>query len=122
MRCSITDESLAADSEPFKRQRKWNSESLKVPELQGSNSISTSTPRDSFSSVPKRNFLRSDSTISEDAPKERVGELLMFSLLNLEKYLSRWIFSYNHILLQFHHRLSLQQIPSELIVFCVLLP
>lgn len=74
---SFTDQALGGNHEPQKRQRRWNSESLKVPEPQNSN-ITPTTPKDNFQSgVPKRNFSRSDSTVSEDATKERVGELSM---------------------------------------------
>lgn len=74
---TFTDQALGGNSEPQKRQRRWNSESLKVPEPQSSN-ITPITPKDNFQSgAPKRNFSRSDSTVSEDATKERVGELLL---------------------------------------------
>ncbi|XP_015890890.3 uncharacterized protein LOC107425402 [Ziziphus jujuba] len=68
----FNDQALGGNSEPQKRQRRWNSESLKVPEPQSSN-ITPITPKDNFQSgAPKRNFSRSDSTVSEDATKERV--------------------------------------------------
>ncbi|KAA8546854.1 hypothetical protein F0562_003283 [Nyssa sinensis] len=66
------DQEAVGNNETLKRQRRWNSESLKVPEPQSIN-LATSTPKDSFPlSTSKRNFSRSDSTVSEDAPKERV--------------------------------------------------
>lgn len=68
---AIADQVLVGNSETQKRQRRWNTESLKVPERQSSDL----TPKDSFvSSASKRNFSRSESTVSEDATKERVGE------------------------------------------------
>ncbi|KAK4799905.1 hypothetical protein SAY86_025270 [Trapa natans] len=61
------------NKEPVKRQRKWNSEGIKVPELQGSNLTPTVTPKDSLHTpTTRRDFSRSDSTASEDMPKERV--------------------------------------------------
>ena len=56
----------------MKRQRRWNSGSVKVPEEQATNSVAapTTTPR---STGLKRDFSRSDSSVSEDGPKERVG-------------------------------------------------
>ncbi|XP_077224056.1 SAP domain-containing protein isoform X2 [Tasmannia lanceolata] len=59
-------------NEPSKRQRRWNSETLKVPEPQASNLTPSSTPKDAFQSTPKRIFNRSDSVLSGDTPKERV--------------------------------------------------
>lgn len=70
----FTDQEAVGNNEPSKRQRRWNSESLKLPEQQSS--TPTSTPRDNtFQSSLKRSFMRSDSAVSEDTPKERVGEL-----------------------------------------------
>ncbi|XP_062098573.1 uncharacterized protein LOC133804418 [Humulus lupulus] len=66
----INDESLAGNSEPLKRQRRWNSESLKIPEPQSSN-ITTTTPKDAFQSSALKRLARADSIISEDSPKER---------------------------------------------------
>ena len=78
----FTDQPAVGNSEPIKRQRRWKSEGLKVPEPQSTNSTPTTTPKDTFqSAATKRNFSRSDSTNSEDTPKERVGELLPFSCL-----------------------------------------
>lgn len=73
----FTDQPAVGNNEPIKRQRRWNSEGLKVPEPQSANSTPTTTPKDTFQSAAmKRNLSRSDSTNSEDTPKERVGELL----------------------------------------------
>ncbi|XP_022774926.1 apoptotic chromatin condensation inducer in the nucleus-like [Durio zibethinus] len=60
------------NNEPSKR-RKWNSERIKVPEQQGSNLVPTTTPKDTTHPPAfKRNFSRSDSSASEDTPKDRV--------------------------------------------------
>ncbi|XP_031257019.1 apoptotic chromatin condensation inducer in the nucleus [Pistacia vera] len=69
----INDQETVGSNEPLKRQRRWNSESLKLPEQQSSNLTPTTTPRDTFqSSASKRNLSRSDSAVSDDTPKERV--------------------------------------------------
>ncbi|PSS36713.1 Apoptotic chromatin condensation inducer in the nucleus like [Actinidia chinensis var. chinensis] len=66
------DHQVVGNNETSKRQRRWNSENLKVPEPQ-SNIASSTTPTDMFPSTTlKRNFSRSNSAASEDAPKERV--------------------------------------------------
>ncbi|XP_057501169.1 uncharacterized protein LOC130785115 [Actinidia eriantha] len=63
---------VVRNNETSKRQRRWNSENLKVPEPQ-SNIASSTTPKDIFpSTTSKRNFSRSNSAASEDAPKERI--------------------------------------------------
>ncbi|CAN6827896.1 unnamed protein product [Brassica oleracea] len=65
------DQEAVGNNEPVKRQRRWNSGSVKVPEEQATNSLAapTTTPR---STGLKRDFSRSDSSVSEDGPKERV--------------------------------------------------
>ncbi|KAF8405963.1 hypothetical protein HHK36_008043 [Tetracentron sinense] len=69
----LVNEAAVGDNEPPKRQRRWGSESLKVPELQSSNLSPVATPKDVFQpTISKRNFTRSDSTLSGDEPKERV--------------------------------------------------
>lgn len=65
----VNDQEAGGNNEPVKRQRRWNNENIKVPEVQTSNSTPTTTPN---SIGLKRNFSRSDSTASEDGPKERV--------------------------------------------------
>lgn len=74
----FTDLEPVVNNEPLKRQRRWNSETIKVPEPQTSNLTPSSTPKDAFQSTPRRALTRSDSTISGDAPKERVGKCLWF--------------------------------------------
>ncbi|KAI8536178.1 hypothetical protein RHMOL_Rhmol10G0235900 [Rhododendron molle] len=65
-------EQVVGNNETSKRQRRWNTETLKVPERQIDPASST-TPRDTpLSATMKRSFSRSDSTASEDPPKERV--------------------------------------------------
>ncbi|ESQ53215.1 hypothetical protein EUTSA_v10024660mg [Eutrema salsugineum] len=64
------DQEAVGNNEPAKRQRRWNSGSVKVHEAQATNSATpTTTPR---STGQKRDYSRSDSSVSEDGPKERV--------------------------------------------------
>ncbi|RID51098.1 hypothetical protein BRARA_H01787 [Brassica rapa] len=65
------DQEAVGNNEPVKRQRRWNSGSVKVPEAQATNNVAapTTTPK---STGLKRGFSRSDSSVSEDGPKERV--------------------------------------------------
>ncbi|KAF8046772.1 hypothetical protein N665_3439s0001 [Sinapis alba] len=64
------DQEAVGNNEPVKRQRRWNSGSVKVPEAQANNSAApTTTPK---STGLKREFSRSNSSVSEDGPKERV--------------------------------------------------
>lgn len=71
------DQEIVGNLEPLKRQRRWNSENIKVPEQQSSNLTPTTTPKDGFQPAPlRRNFSRSESSVSEEVPKERVGELI----------------------------------------------
>ncbi|KAK6258929.1 hypothetical protein SCA6_013403 [Theobroma cacao] len=68
----LHDQEAVGNNEPSKR-RKWNSDNVKVPERQGSNLTPTTTPKETTKPASlKRNFSRSDSTASEDTPKERV--------------------------------------------------
>ncbi|OVA03319.1 SAP domain [Macleaya cordata] len=70
---SSIDQEVVRNNEPPKRQRRWNSESLKVPEPQTSNLTPSTTPKDAFqSTISKRNFTRSDSTLSSGNAQERV--------------------------------------------------
>ncbi|RWW36801.1 hypothetical protein BHE74_00058145, partial [Ensete ventricosum] len=66
-----SDQEAVGSSEPPKRQRRWNSESIKVPE-QASNLGTSSTPKDAFQPTPRRIFPKSDSKPSGDAQKERI--------------------------------------------------
>ncbi|KAK2655908.1 hypothetical protein Ddye_008960 [Dipteronia dyeriana] len=72
-RRKINDQEVVGSAEPLKRQRRWNTESLKIPEQQSSNLTPSTTPRDTVQPTTlKRSFSRSDSAVSEDASKERV--------------------------------------------------
>ncbi|KAJ6378188.1 hypothetical protein OIU78_028428 [Salix suchowensis] len=67
------DQETVGNTEPLKRQRRWNSENIKVPEQQSSNLTPSTTPKDGFQPAPlRRNFSRSESSVSDEAPKERV--------------------------------------------------
>lgn len=68
----LEDHEVAKTNDTSKRQRRWNPETVKVPDLPPSNISATSTPRDSFKPVSKHIFARSDSTLSAGSPKERV--------------------------------------------------
>ncbi|KMZ68978.1 Apoptotic chromatin condensation inducer in the nucleus [Zostera marina] len=64
-------------NEPFKRQRRWVTESQRVHEQHVSNLTSLDTPINSCSFTPKHTFVRSDSNISRegDTQKERTVPL-----------------------------------------------
>lgn len=66
------DQEAAENSEIIKRQRRWNSEGLKVSEQQSTNHSPSTTPKDAFQTSAKRPFSRSESTLSQESPKERV--------------------------------------------------
>ncbi|XP_022894747.1 uncharacterized protein LOC111409077 isoform X1 [Olea europaea var. sylvestris] len=66
------DGGAVGNTDVVKRQRRWNSEALKVPELQSGNVVGSIMPKDPFKPAFKRSFSRSDSTVSEETPKERV--------------------------------------------------
>uniref|UniRef100_A0A1D1XQ91 Apoptotic chromatin condensation inducer in the nucleus n=2 Tax=Anthurium amnicola TaxID=1678845 RepID=A0A1D1XQ91_9ARAE len=66
----LEDQGSLGITEPVKRQRRWNAETIKVPEPQTSNQTSM-TPKDIFLSTPRRIFTRTDSGLSGDSPKER---------------------------------------------------
>ncbi|CAI9763457.1 unnamed protein product [Fraxinus pennsylvanica] len=66
------DQGAVGNNDVVKRQRRWNSEALKVPEPQSGNIVGSITPKDPFKPAFKRSFSRSDSTVSEETPKERV--------------------------------------------------
>ncbi|KAL8193945.1 hypothetical protein R6Q57_026187 [Mikania cordata] len=61
-------------NETVKRQRRWNSENLTVPKQPTNRSAST-TPKEAFQSPVKHTFSRSESTKSQELPKERVVPL-----------------------------------------------
>lgn len=108
----FTDQ-VVGNNEASKRQRRWHTETLKVPEPQ-SNPASSTTPRDpSLSTTMKRSFSRSDSTASDEPPKERVGEFPWF--FNLIVNIS-WNYCFSvrisslSFIWQFRHLQSLQLI------------
>ncbi|KAF2284088.1 hypothetical protein GH714_018905 [Hevea brasiliensis] len=70
----LNDQDAVESAEPLKRQRRWKSEGLKVPEHQSSNVAPATTPKDaSQPTLSRRNFSRSDSSVSvEDAPRKLV--------------------------------------------------
>ncbi|XP_021912758.1 apoptotic chromatin condensation inducer in the nucleus isoform X2 [Carica papaya] len=69
----LHDQETVGNNEPLKRQRRWNSENIKVPELHGADVTPTITPKGNFQSTSlKRSFSKLDSSANEDAPKERV--------------------------------------------------
>ncbi|KAL3524749.1 hypothetical protein ACH5RR_013121 [Cinchona calisaya] len=70
----LNDQQTVGNNDIAKRQRRWNSECLKVPESQSGDVVST-TPKDVLRPALKRNFSRSDSTVGEEVPKERVVPL-----------------------------------------------
>uniref|UniRef100_A0A6V7QRY9 SAP domain-containing protein n=1 Tax=Ananas comosus var. bracteatus TaxID=296719 RepID=A0A6V7QRY9_ANACO len=62
----------AGTNETVKRQRRWNSDNVKVSEGKAPNlSVSNALDEASIPTI-KRTFTRSDSAISEDSPKERI--------------------------------------------------
>uniref|UniRef100_A0A5B6Z9E1 Putative apoptotic chromatin condensation inducer in the nucleus-like isoform X1 n=1 Tax=Davidia involucrata TaxID=16924 RepID=A0A5B6Z9E1_DAVIN len=62
------------NKEPPKRQRRWNSGSLKIPETQSSNLSLSTEPKDLVqTTLLKGGLPRSDSTLSGDTPKECVA-------------------------------------------------
>ncbi|OMP02499.1 hypothetical protein COLO4_11045 [Corchorus olitorius] len=68
----LHDQEAVVNNEPAKRRR-WNTDNVKVPERQGPNLTPTTTPKETIQPAAlRRNFSRSDSTASDDTPKERV--------------------------------------------------
>ncbi|XP_019437597.1 PREDICTED: apoptotic chromatin condensation inducer in the nucleus-like isoform X2 [Lupinus angustifolius] len=67
----FNEQTLDCNNDPAKRQRRWNTDTVKGPNPQGTTPRSTTTPKDGPVSL-KRNFSRSDSFATDDAPKERI--------------------------------------------------
>ncbi|KAK7387505.1 hypothetical protein VNO78_28360 [Psophocarpus tetragonolobus] len=63
--------SVGNNNEPSKRQRRWNTEMVKGPDAQSTTPRAATNPRDD-SIAQKRNFSRSDSSVTDDTPKERI--------------------------------------------------
>ncbi|KAJ9561633.1 hypothetical protein OSB04_006793 [Centaurea solstitialis] len=68
----LHDQEAVTNSEVVKRQRRWNSEGLKVPEQHSTNPSVSTTPKDGFQVSMKHSFSRSNSSVSHVEPKERV--------------------------------------------------
>ncbi|XP_076907773.1 uncharacterized protein LOC143564354 [Bidens hawaiensis] len=60
------------NNETLKRQRRWNSENVNMPNQQSTNHSTSTTPKDTFQIPSKPAFSRSESTNSQDLSKERV--------------------------------------------------
>lgn len=71
----MADQEATTNSEVVKRQCKWNSQH------QTTNSPVSAMPKDAFPASMKHRFSKSDSSVSHEGPKERVGEL--FYLLSV---------------------------------------
>ncbi|KAE9587750.1 putative transcription regulator SAP family [Lupinus albus] len=68
----FNEQTLVCSNDPAKRQRRWNTETVKGPNPQSTTPRSTTTtPKDGPVSL-KHNFSRSDSFATDDAPKERI--------------------------------------------------
>ncbi|XP_019417400.1 PREDICTED: apoptotic chromatin condensation inducer in the nucleus-like [Lupinus angustifolius] len=67
----FNEQASVGNNEPAKRQRRWNNETVKGPDPQSTTPKSATTPKDGPVSL-KRNFSRSDSFATDDAPKERI--------------------------------------------------
>ncbi|XP_004502454.1 uncharacterized protein [Cicer arietinum] len=65
------EQTLVVNNEPAKRQRRWNTETVKGSDLQSTTPKPATTPKDGQVTL-KRNFSRSDSSATEDTPKERI--------------------------------------------------
>lgn len=75
----VTEPASVGNNEPAKRQRRWNTETVKGPDSQSTTPRPATTPKDEQVAL-KRNFSRSDSSAIDDAPKERIGKLILFYL------------------------------------------
>ncbi|CAA2994461.1 Hypothetical predicted protein [Olea europaea subsp. europaea] len=66
-------QAVADENAPPKRQRRWNSENVKVPEQQSSGVSVTTTSNSLFLAVSEKpNVAVPDSALEQDAPKERI--------------------------------------------------
>ncbi|XP_019265883.1 PREDICTED: apoptotic chromatin condensation inducer in the nucleus-like isoform X2 [Nicotiana attenuata] len=73
MKRKLHDQRTAAGSNDIvKRQRRWNSEDLKIPENKKGDAVASTTPKDFFQPSFRRSFSRSDSMAKEEPPKECV--------------------------------------------------
>ncbi|KAK7281037.1 hypothetical protein RIF29_08681 [Crotalaria pallida] len=67
----FNEQASGGNNEPAKRQRRWNTETVKGPDSQSTTPRSVTTPKDGPVAL-KRTFSRSDSFATDDAPKERI--------------------------------------------------
>ncbi|XP_027336943.1 actin cytoskeleton-regulatory complex protein PAN1-like [Abrus precatorius] len=65
------EQGSVGNNEPAKRQRRWNIETVKGSDPQSTTPRPANTPKDEPVAL-KRNFSRSDSFATDDAPKERI--------------------------------------------------
>nr|XP_009792397.1 PREDICTED: apoptotic chromatin condensation inducer in the nucleus-like isoform X4 [Nicotiana sylvestris]XP_016456977.1 PREDICTED: apoptotic chromatin condensation inducer in the nucleus-like isoform X5 [Nicotiana tabacum] len=73
MKRKLHDQRTATGSNDIiKRQRRWNSEDLKIPNNKKGDAVASTTPKDFFQPSLRRSFSRSDSMAKEEPPKERV--------------------------------------------------
>ncbi|CAI9768788.1 unnamed protein product [Fraxinus pennsylvanica] len=75
-RKSIDQRAVVGNNDVLRRQSKWNSGALKVPELQDGNIVGSITPMDPFKPVSKLNFSRFDSR----------GTITNFSMDHIKTY------------------------------------
>lgn len=68
------DKEAIGNNETFKRQRRWNAENAKALEPQKSNLSGSYVLKDVVQPTSKHTLTGPDKTISEDSPKERIGE------------------------------------------------
>ncbi|XP_074571386.1 uncharacterized protein LOC141827938 [Curcuma longa] len=68
----LEDQEAVAINEVPKRQRRWNSDAVKIPERQLSNLSTSSTPKNTFEITPRRTFIKSDFKPSGDSQRERI--------------------------------------------------
>lgn len=69
----VTEQASVGNNEPAKRQRRWNTETVKGPDAQSTTPRPATTPRDEPITL-KRSFSRSDSSATDDTPKEHIGK------------------------------------------------
>lgn len=70
----MAEQEAVINSEVIKRQRRWNSQGLNIPEQQNIRPSVSTTPKGGFQASMKHNFSRSNSSVSQEELKERVGE------------------------------------------------
>ncbi|GJS44919.1 apoptotic chromatin condensation inducer in the nucleus-like protein isoform X1 [Tanacetum coccineum] len=68
----LNEQEAVTNSEVVKRQRRWNSQGLNIPEQQNTRPSVSTTPKGGFQASIKHSFSRYNSSVSEEEPKERV--------------------------------------------------